>query len=65
MKLLPLFLLLTLPAVGQAQFTFTTNNGAITITGYTGSNGVVAILDRINGYLVTSSGLRRSVTALA
>jgi len=31
-----LLLLLTLPAVVQAQFTFTTNNGAITITGYTG-----------------------------
>ena len=56
MKLLTLLLLLALPAVGQAQFTFTTNNGAITITDYTGSNGVVAIPDRINGYPVTSIG---------
>jgi len=29
--------LLALPAVVQAQFSYTTNNGAITITGYTGS----------------------------
>jgi hypothetical protein len=35
-RLLPLLLLLTLPAVVQAQFTFTTNNATITITGYTG-----------------------------
>jgi hypothetical protein len=34
--LLPLLLLLAPPAVVQAQFTFTTNNGTITITGYTG-----------------------------
>ena len=26
-------LILTLPAVGEAQFTYTTNNGTITITG--------------------------------
>jgi hypothetical protein len=32
-RLLPLLLLVTVPAVVQAQFTFTTNNGAITITG--------------------------------
>ena len=35
-SLLPLLLLLTLPAVVQAQFNYTTNNGTITITGYTG-----------------------------
>ncbi len=51
-----LLLLLALPAVGQAQFTFTTNNGAITITGYTGSNGVVVIPDTTNGYPVTIIG---------
>ena len=31
------FLLWVLPISAQAQFTFTTNNGVITITGYTGS----------------------------
>jgi hypothetical protein len=47
---------LLLPAVVQAQFTFTTNNGAITITGYTGTSGNVIIPDIINGYPVTSIG---------
>jgi hypothetical protein len=49
-------LLLLLPAVAQAQFTFTTNNGAITITGYTGPGGAVTIPDTTNGYPVTSIG---------
>lgn len=40
----------------QAQFTFTTNNGAITITGYTGSGGAVTIPDTINGYPVKTLG---------
>src|SRR6266436_2482748 len=48
--------LLALPAVVQAQFNYTTNNGAITITGYTGPGGVVTIPDTINGYPVTSIG---------
>src|SRR6266699_1506799 len=48
--------LLALPAVVQAQFNYTTNNGAITITGYTGPGGVVTIPDSINGYPVTSIG---------
>jgi hypothetical protein len=56
MKLLPLLLLLALPAVVQAQFTFTTNNGAITITGYTGTNLSVTIPDTINGLPVTAIG---------
>jgi hypothetical protein len=43
-----------LPAVVNAQFTFTTNNGAITITGYTGTGGDVTIPSMINGLLVTS-----------
>jgi hypothetical protein len=42
-RLLSLLLLLTLPAVVQAQFNYTTNNSAITITGYTGSGGDVTI----------------------
>src|SRR5260370_28303277 len=48
--------LLALPAVVQAQFNYTTNNGAITITGYTGPGGGVTIPDTINGYPVTSIG---------
>src|SRR5665213_1833891 len=47
---------LALPAVAQAQFIYTTNNGAITITGYTGSGGAVTIPATINGLPVTSIG---------
>jgi hypothetical protein len=45
-----------LAASAHAQFTYVTNNGAITITGYTGSGGNVAIPDTINGLPVTSIG---------
>jgi hypothetical protein len=45
-------LLLVLPAVARAQFTFTTNSGQITITGYTGSGGAVTIPSKTNGYPV-------------
>jgi hypothetical protein len=45
-----------LPAVAQAQFTFTTNNGAITITAYTGSGGAVVIPSATNGYPVVCIG---------
>ena len=55
-SLLIAWLLLTQPAVVQAQFTFTTNNGAITITGYTGSNGVVMIPGTMANLPVTSIG---------
>jgi hypothetical protein len=48
--------LLTLPAVVQAQFTYTTNNGTITITKYTGPGGVVDIPATINGLPVTCIG---------
>jgi hypothetical protein len=49
--------LLALPAVVQAQdYTYETNNGAITITGYIGTNAVVTIPDTINGLPVTSIG---------
>ncbi len=41
---------LTFPALVQAQFTFTTNSDAITITGYTGSDGPVVIPASTNGY---------------
>ncbi len=50
------FLLAIAPAA-QAQFNFTTNNGAITITGYTGSGGDVTIPDTINGLPVMSIGI--------
>ena len=50
-----LLLLLTLPAVVQAQFDYTTNNGTITITAYTGHGGVT-IPDTINGMPVTTIG---------
>jgi hypothetical protein len=49
-------LLIFLPIVSEAQFTYTINNGAITITGYTGSGGAVTIPSTINGYPVTSIG---------
>ena len=53
---LPLLLLLALPLAVQAQFDYTTNNGTITITGYTGPGGDVTIPSTINGLLVTSIG---------
>src|SRR5271154_3396451 len=49
---------LALPALVQAQFTFTTNNGAITITGYNTAAGLnVVIPASTNGYPVTSIGV--------
>ncbi len=45
-----------LPAALKAQFTYTTNNGAITITSYNGPGGAVTIPDTINGYPVVSIG---------
>jgi hypothetical protein len=51
-----LLLLLTLPAVVEAQFTFTTNKGTITITGYTGPGGTVIIPEAMNGLPVTTIG---------
>jgi hypothetical protein len=48
--------LLALPAVVQAQFTYTIANGAITITGYTGPGGAVNIPDAIDGRPVTAIG---------
>jgi hypothetical protein len=47
---------LILPDVVQAQFYYTTNNGTITITGYTAPGGAVAIPDTINGLPVTRIG---------
>ena len=56
MRWLLLLLLLTLPAVVQAQFIYTTETGTITIIGYTGLGGVVVIPDTFNGLAVTSIG---------
>jgi hypothetical protein len=53
-----LLLLLGLPSVVQAQFTFTTNNGTITIMKYTGTGGDVTIPDTTNGWPVTSIGVQ-------
>ena len=47
---------LALPAVLQAQFILSTNNGQITIAKYTGSGGVVTIPSTTNGLPVTSIG---------
>ena len=54
--ILPLLLLLTLPNAVQAQFTFTTNNGTLTVTGYTGPGGAVTIPSTNNGLPVTGIG---------
>jgi BspA type Leucine rich repeat region (6 copies) len=40
----------------QAQFKYTTNNGAITITRYTGSDGMVAVPNSLDGFPVTTIG---------
>jgi hypothetical protein len=50
---LALALLLATEKTSHAQWLFTTNNGAITITGYTGTNEAVAIPSIINGLPVT------------
>jgi len=42
--------------VQAKDFNYTTNNGTITITGYTGSGGVVTIPSTIHGLPVTSIG---------
>jgi hypothetical protein len=50
--------LLSLTAAGQAQdFTYITNNGAITITGYTGPGGNVTIPSTIDALPVTAIGV--------
>jgi PKD repeat protein len=44
------------PQAAQAQFNYTTTNGAITVTGYTGPGGSVAVPASINNLTVTSIG---------
>jgi len=59
---------LLLVAVSHAQLTFVTNNGAITITGFTGPAGAVVIPSMTNGLPVTAIGDRafynRSLTSI-
>ena len=56
-KLLPLLLLLALPAVVQGQFNFTTNNdGTLNISACTGTNTVIIIPSTTNGLPVTTIG---------
>jgi hypothetical protein len=53
-----LVVLIGLTAIpAKAQFVFTTNNGAITITGYAGGAGDAVIPSTINGYPVTGIGM--------
>jgi hypothetical protein len=40
----------------KAQFSYITNNGSLTITGYTGPGGAVTIPDMLNGLPVTAIG---------
>ena len=47
---------LTLPVAGQAQYTYTTNNNTITITGYTGPGGLLVIPNTLSGLPVASIG---------
>jgi len=55
-RLLPLLLVL-LPVSAQAQdYTYATNNGTITITGYFGPGGAGIISKKINGLPVTTIG---------
>lgn len=54
--ILPLLLLLALPAVVQAQFAYELTNNTLTITGYTGPGGAVVIQSEVNGVPVTRIG---------
>lgn len=55
-RIVVLLALLITPAAAPAQFTFTTNNDAITITGYTGPGGNVIIPSTTNGFPIASIG---------
>ena len=55
-RLLPLLSLFMLPSAVQAQFNYTTNDGAVTITGYTGPGDAVTIPSTIAGLPVVRIG---------
>ncbi|HEV7927387.1 MAG TPA: leucine-rich repeat domain-containing protein, partial [Verrucomicrobiae bacterium] len=54
--LLPVLISLAATTAVQAQFEYTTNDGAITITGYSGSGGQVIIPTNISSLPVTAIG---------
>src|SRR5690348_12254680 len=49
------------PGQAEAQFRFVTNNGALTVTAFTGFGGAVVVPGATNGYPVTSIGNGASV----
>src|SRR5579859_5530374 len=51
------WLLLATPAVVEAQFNYTVTNQTVTITGYSGTNSVLAVPSTIDGLPVTSIGV--------
>src|ERR1043165_6093863 len=55
---LALIVLLFAARAAHAQFTFTTNNGALTITAYTGTNDPVVIPAMPNGLPAISIGTK-------
>lgn len=55
-KMLVALAMIGLVQSAGAQFTFTTNNGAITITKYTGSSSIVIIPGTTNGWPVVNIG---------
>ena len=55
-RLLPLLLLLALPAALKAQFAYEVTNGTVTIAGYSGPGGVVVIPSAVNGVPVVGIG---------
>jgi len=55
-KLLRLLLLVLVVSVRAEDYTYSTNDGTITITGYTGDGGAVIIPDTINGLPVATIG---------
>jgi len=62
-----LFLVLISASPAKAQFIYTTNDGAITITGYTGTNAVVSIPETIDGLpvsIIEGFGLNKSIRSV-
>jgi len=56
LALLPVILFLALPGKAHAQFTFSTNNDALTITRYSGTATLLEIPAATNGYPITGIG---------
>src|SRR5947208_10140470 len=68
MPLMAAMVVLVLSATVHAQFQFTTNNNALTVTLYTGADGTVIIPARTNGLPIVAIGdyafNRRNITNL-